>query len=228
VLVALIFWRMLPPSVHFHARPFAMRGVLASFLDHLRDEGLPWIFAEGFLLLGSFTTVYNYIGYRLQAPPYGLSQTAAGAVFAVYLVGIGSSAWVGDLAGRIGRRKVLWATIMVALGGLAVTLLRPLPAIVAGLAIFTFGFFGAHSVASSWVGLRARHAKAQASSLYLFFYYLGSSVFGSYGGFFWSAAGWHGVAGFVGFLLTVALLISVRLTSVQPLTREAGTAVALP
>ena len=62
--------------------------LLARFAEHLRDKGLPWLFAEGFLLMGSFVTVYNYIGYRLLAPPYGLGQTAVGAIFLVYLVGI--------------------------------------------------------------------------------------------------------------------------------------------
>jgi YNFM family putative membrane transporter len=226
ILTTLIFWRTLPPSVHFHPRPLAFKAVLASFLDHFRDVGLLWLFAEGFLLLGCFTTVYNYIGYRLVAPPYGLSQTSVGAIFAVYIVGIGSSAWVGDLAGRRGRRNVLWSTFLIMLAGLATTLLRPLAAVVVGLVIYTFGFFGAHSIASSWVGLRARHAKAQASALYLFFYYLGSSLFGAYGGFFWSAAGWRGVAGFVGALLVAALLISLRLSSVQPLARDTATPAA--
>ena len=228
LVAALAFWRALPPSANFHPRPLELGRAVQAFLDHLRDAGLPWIFAEGFLLLGSFTTIYNYIGYRLLAPPYGLSHTAVGAVFGVYVVGIGSSAWVGDLAGRLGRRKVMWATMIVMLTGLAVTLSRPLAAIIAGLVIFTFGFFGAHSVASSWVGVRAQHSKAQASALYLFFYYLGASLLGAYGGFFWSAWAWCGIAGFIGALLVVGLLISLRLASVQPLSRDAGATVAMP
>lgn len=80
----------------------------------------------------------------------------------------------------------------------------------------TFGFFGAHSMLSSWVGLRAQHAKAQASSLYLFFYYLGSSIVGSCGGFFWSSYGWWGVAAFIGVLLAVAFLVSLRLAFLRP------------
>jgi YNFM family putative membrane transporter len=84
VVSALVFWRTLPPSRHFHPSPLALRQLEASFLDHLRDAGLPWLFLEGFLLMGSFVTTYNYIGYRLLAPPYLLSQTAVGAIFIVY------------------------------------------------------------------------------------------------------------------------------------------------
>jgi YNFM family putative membrane transporter len=46
-----------------------------------------------------------------------------------------------------------------------------LPLVVAGVGIFTCGFFSSHAIASSWVGRRALTAKAQASSLYLFAYY---------------------------------------------------------
>ena len=45
----------------------------------------------------------------------------------------------------------------------------------------TAGFFVVHGVASGWVPVRASAggvAAAQAASLYLFAYYLGSSVFG--------------------------------------------------
>jgi YNFM family putative membrane transporter len=218
IISALIFWRTLPPSRHFHPSPLALRQLETSFLDHLRDAGLPWLFLEGFLVMGSFVTTYNYIGYRLLAPPYLLSQTAVGAIFIVYLFGIGSSTWVGDLAGRLGRRKVFWATTAAMLAGLALTLMKPLALIIAGIAVLTAGFFGAHSVASSWVGLRAQHSKAQAAALYLFFYYLGSSIVGSCGGLFWSAAGWRGVVAFTGSLLTLALLVSLRLSTLQPLS----------
>ena len=64
--------------------------------------------------------------------------------------------------------------------------LRHLLLILAGIVAVTFGFFGGHSIASSWVGSRAVTAKAQASALYLFCYYLGSSAIGTLGGVFWT------------------------------------------
>jgi len=81
----------------------------------------------------------------------------------------------------------------------------------------TFGFFGAHSIASSWVGRRARTAKAQAASLYLFVYYVGSSLLGSLGGVFWQRGGWGGVLALVLALIGIAFLISLRLARLQPL-----------
>ncbi len=51
-----------------------------------------------------------------------------------------------------------------------------------------------------------RRARGQASSLYLFSYYLGSSLAGTLGGVFWHHYGWNGVGGFIALLLLAALL----------------------
>ena len=81
--------------------------------------------------------------------------------------------------------------------------------------IFTFGFFAAHSVASGWVGQRATQARGQASSLYLFSYYLGSSSAGTLGGVFWRWHQWPGVVLFIGLLLACALVVALRLKRVS-------------
>jgi YNFM family putative membrane transporter len=102
------------------------------------------------------------------------------------------------------------------------TAASPLPLVILGIAIATIGFFGGHSVASSWVGRRARTDRGQATALYLFFYYLGSSLLGSAGGFAWTHAGWSGVTAFTSFLILVALLAGWRLSRVRPLPKNLG------
>ncbi|PSC04289.1 MFS transporter [Alsobacter soli] len=216
LVCALVFWRALPPSRHFTRVTPSLRGLLHAFGRHLADPGMLLLFTEGFLLMGGFVTLYNYVGFRLVAPPFGLSQTVVGFVFLVYVFGTISSALMGRLADRYGRRQALWASIGLMLAGLALTWPDNLPVLVLGIAVFTFGFFAAHSVASSWVGLRAEAARAQASSLYLLAYYMGSSVAGAVGGAFWSAAGWPGVAGMVAGLGVMALLVAVALARTPP------------
>jgi MFS transporter, YNFM family, putative membrane transport protein len=217
---ALAAWRSLPASAHFKPRRADPADLLRSFAEHLRDPGLRGLFAEAFLLMGGFVTLYNYLGYRLTEPPYSLSQTAIGAIFASYLIGTLSSAWIGALAGRLGRRRVLWAMIAIMLVGVGLTLFQHLALILTGIVAVTFGFFGAHSVASSWVGNRALGAKAQASALYLFCYYAGSSAIGTLGGVFWTRWAWPGVAGLVTVLLLAALALALWLISLPP--RRAG------
>ena len=205
LIATLSFWRSLPPSRHFVSRPLALRALARTFAEQFSDRRLVALFAIGFLLMGAFVSTYNYATYHLLEAPYSLSQAAVGFIFIVYLVGIFASAWIGSLADRAGRGRMLLLMVLVMLGGVGLTLARPLPLVVIGIATVTFGFFGGHSVASSWVGLLALRAKAQAAALYLFFYYVGSSVAGSVGGLFWDEAGWSGVTAFVGALLVVAL-----------------------
>ncbi|APZ42270.1 MFS transporter [Acidihalobacter ferrooxydans] len=220
LICGLIFWRALPPSRHFEPRPLRLHELAAPARRLLRDPGLPWLFFAGFLLMGVFVTLYNYIAYRLSGAPYDLGQGAVGAIFGVYLVGIFSSAWMGHLAGKLGRRKVFWSAFVLILVGIGLTLLQPLALVILGLAVLTFGFFGGHSIVSSWVGRRAGGAKAQASSLYLFSYYMGSSIAGYCGGFFWDRFGWVGVVGFTGALATLGVGVALRLQGLQPITPE--------
>jgi len=189
----------------------------ANLAGSLTEKGLPWLYASGFLIMGSFVTIYNYVGFRLLAPPYGFSQTQIGALFSVYLLGMAASTWAGSLADRFGRRKMLWATIAILLAGIELTRAQSVALIVLGVAVVTIGFFGAHAICSSWVTRRAIVAKAQAASLYLFFYYMGSSILGSLSGMAYQRGGWSGVADLQTALQLVALAIALRLSFLQPL-----------
>jgi YNFM family putative membrane transporter len=208
VVCALILWQTLPASRNFKRSAPSLKALASSFAGHLRDGRQRALLLQGFLLLGSFVCVYNYTGYRLMEAPFSLSQGAVSLIFGVYIVGIFSSAYIGDLGSRLGRGPVLCGSMALMLGGVLLTLVPELPIIIAGMAILTFGFFGAHSVASSWVGANARHAKAQASSLYLFAYYLGSSAIGTLGGVFWLHGAWPGVVTLLAGLLLVGLVVA--------------------
>ena len=218
LVAALVFWKVLPESRNFRPQAANPRSLLNGFVMHFKDAGLPWLFLEAFLLMGAFVTLFNYIGYRLLAGPYHMNQALVGLLSVVYLSGIYSSAQVGALADKLGRRKVFWVSIVVMASGLLMTLASPLLMVILGMLVFTFGFFGAHSVASSWIGRRALKAKGQASSLYLFSYYAGSSVAGTAGGVFWHQWGWNGIGLFIGGLLTIALLVAWHLSKLAPKT----------
>ena len=211
------FWRSLPRSKNFVASTHGWRALPAGLRLHLSDAGLPWLFCLAFLLMGCFVSMYNYIAYRLLGAPFGLSQSTVGMVAFLYLIGIFSAVWAGRLADRLGRRGVLWIVMLVMLAGLLLTLADNLLLIVLGMALFTFGFFACHSVASSWIGRRARAPQALASALYLFFYYLGSSALGSFSGVMWGRDGWPGVVAVLALGLGLALLIALRLRHLAPL-----------
>jgi YNFM family putative membrane transporter len=201
------FMALLPASKNFDGgRRMGAKLHLAAWIGHIRHPGLKLLFLIAFLVMGSFVTVYNYAGFRLEAPPFDLSASQIGGIFVVYLFGMAASSIGGGLADRIGRGPVVIGGILTAMAGLGLTLTPVVPGIVAGIALVTIGFFAAHSVASGWVSPLARGARGHASALYLLAYYLGSSVLGSIGGWFWTLGAWPAVAAFVAGLLVLALI----------------------
>ncbi|RST61690.1 MFS transporter [Siminovitchia terrae] len=210
LLAAIYFIWALPSSKHFHPQDLHLKKLVGTLISHMRNPVLVLLFLIAFFLMGAFVTIYNYLGFKLAEPPYLLSMTIIGWMFIVYLVGTFSSTWFGMLGDKFGRPLLITLGVLLMLLGVLLTLPVPLFYKIIGIIVLTFGFFGAHSVASGLVSRHATHDIAQASSLYLFAYYMGSSVGGSVGGIFWSRYGWSGVVGFTIGLLAVSIFLALK------------------
>jgi MFS transporter, YNFM family, putative membrane transport protein len=196
---------LLPASRHFVAVPARVGRLAAMTRRALRDPALLSLYAIGACSVGAFVAVFNALGFRLTSAPFDLGLGTAGLVFLVYPIGTLGSMVAGRLADRFSRRGVVPVGCLVFLAGVLLTLPASLPLVVLGLAVMTAGFFAVHGVASGWVATRAHAggvAAGQAASLYLFAYYLGSSVFGSLTGRAWTVGAWPAVV-----LLASALVV---------------------
>jgi MFS transporter, YNFM family, putative membrane transport protein len=170
---------------------------------NLRSPRQLVLFAQGFLLMGGFVALYNFLGFRLMRAPFNLAPSVVSLVFLAYLAGTWASSRAGAEAERFGRKWVLLSAVSVMMAGVAITLSHNVIAVLIGLVIATAGFFGAHSTAAGWTGQSAPVGKAQASSLYNLFYYGGSSAIGWLGGLAFDAQGWRAVA------VTILLLTGI-------------------
>lgn len=206
-----MFIRLAPRSRRFAPRPIDPLTAVRNVIRQLRNPALACLYLLAFLLMGGFVSIYNLLGFRLLAAPFGLPQSIVGLVFCFYLAGTVTSATAGRLADRHGRWLVLLIAVIVTAVGLLLTLPATLISVLPGLLLFTGGFFAAHAVASGWVGRVATEHRAEAASVYLFCYYLGSAAAGTVAGVVFSRAGWGGAVGYVGILLAVAGLTSVVL-----------------
>jgi MFS transporter, YNFM family, putative membrane transport protein len=221
---------LLPASRRFAPAPSSPRALARTSAKLLRDPVQLALYAIAATAMGSFTAAFNAIGFRLTAAPYHLPLSVCGFVFLVYSVGVFTSPAAGRLAGRVGRRVVVPASAAVTLAGLLLTMARPLPVVVLGLAVLTGGFFAVHGVTSGWVAARADLASGgigQAAALYLVSYYIGSSLFGGLAGQAWSAGGWPLVAALSGTLTLGTLLLSLYLRTVPAVTGPAQATDAL-
>lgn len=215
VLTTVAFLVLAPRARGFVPDREGLRHVGSLVLTNLRDRGLLVLYANGALVIGGFVTIYNYLGFRLEAPPYLLSPAVTSLVFFAYLGGTVSSRLAGSLTVRWGRRRVLAVAGATMSAGALLTLAPQIPLILLGLVVLTASFFGAHAVASGWVGHRAVVGRSQATSLYNAFYYAASSLLGWLGGVTWVHAGWPGVAIFVAAVTLTAPLLTLGSRSLR-------------
>jgi MFS transporter, YNFM family, putative membrane transport protein len=213
----------LPSSRNFVPVLGGLRARVGALRGPLRDPVIIRLAACGFVLMGGLVSYFNYLQYRLAEPPFALPPALGALVFGVYVFGTVSANWMGRLTDRRGRRGVLYLGVAIMAAGALASLSARLPVVLAGTAAVVFGFFGAHSVASGWVNARATSQRAQASSLYLFAYHLGSGMAGYAGGLFFGAFGWSGEVGMVIILLAVGVLTMAHLPS-KPDRQEAADA----
>ena len=211
--IAGLFYYLLPASQHFKAYPIKLNRFKNSFRHNLADPKLRVLFLQGFILMGCFVSVFNYLSYRLIQAPFELSHVWIGVISITYLAGIYSSPRAAYWGRHYGKFRILAAMILMMLVGLALMLINQLVIVFIGLLIFTFSFFAAHSTASSWVSIQSLQYRAVGSSLYLFCYYLGSSVLGSSSGLVWENYGWIGLTVFIAALLLTGLSFSLKLRS---------------
>ena len=211
LIIAIVFYIALPASKHFTAYPIQLSRFIESFKKNLSDPKLRLLFIEGFILMGCFVTVFNYMSYHLLEKPFQLSQTWIGLISIAYLSGIYSSPRAASWSRKFGRGQVLIAMFSTMIIGLWITLIPSLWAILIGLLIFTFSFFAAHSTSSSWVSVQSLQYRAVGSSLYLFCYYLGSSILGSSSGVVWENYGWSGLTVTITGVLCLGLGVAIKL-----------------
>lgn len=209
---SILFLKLLPSSKNFVPRKLEINNLIKTLINHVRNTRLLCLYGMGFLLMGSFVSLYNYIGFELIAPPYNVNPTLVSFIFVLYLVGTFSSTFLSRMSDTYGRFNIIRISMVLMLFGASTTLMSNLAMKILGIGILTFGYFGCHSIISAWVGRIASHDKAQASSLYLFFYYAGSSVGGTVSGLFLESYGWTGVISVILVFVTTAFMFTLLLS----------------
>lgn len=187
---------LLPRQQNFRPKQLRLGREVRAMVRHWANPGLALLFASAFVGMGCFVSMYNLIGFRL-VEKFGISEAAVGAIFFMYLAGTWTSARAGAMATRWGRGHVMGIAAVLFTLGLPLIAAPNLWVAIAGLFVFTASFFAVHSVASGWVGVTATRDRAEASSMYLFCYYMGSSIIGWVSGLIFAHFGWVAVIGWL-------------------------------
>lgn len=216
---AIACWFLLPESRRFVAHRDRPATLVRKFGRAFRDPVLLGLYITGGLGMGTFVGAFNVLGFRLEAEPYLLSIGAIGLLYLIYPVAGYASVVAGRAADRYSLRAVLPFGSLVALVGIAIMAARPLVLVVCGMAVLAMGFFVMHSLASAWVASRSTATvgvPAQAASMYMLFYYAGSSINGNLAPLAWEAQGWWGVTVLIGVMMAAAFVIALLLRRSRP------------
>jgi MFS transporter, YNFM family, putative membrane transport protein len=195
-----------------HERKFVRsEGFLASgrqMLAHFRNGQLLATYGVGFGVLFNFICTFTFVSFHLAAPPYNLSATWLGAIFAVYLVGSALSPLVGWAVTRFGRRRFTVKVLALWIAGIALTLAPSLTLIILGLAISAGCGLICQAISTGYVTITAKAGRSSAVGLYVTSFYVGGSFGAALGGLAWTIAGWAAcVALVVAMLLIMAGIV---------------------
>lgn len=211
LLGALLVRAWLPPAKNF-VRAEHLREVLDHAKAHSRNPQLLANFAMGATVLFALVGCFTYANFYLSAQPFNLNSAQLGSIFFVYLLGVFVTPQSGHFLDRFGfpRTALLYCAMMLA--GLALTLLKSLPVIIAGLAVFSSGVFIAQAAATVQTGAIAGRARSSAAGLYVTFYYLGGSLGATVTGWLWRWKQWPGCVALLGVVSLLSLILA-RLSS---------------
>ncbi|WP_408911289.1 MFS transporter [Corynebacterium gottingense] len=202
---------LLPEQRNFRPKASIRPGAeVRAVTGHLRNPRLVGLVATAFIAMGVFVSMYNFFGFRA-INDFGLAPSLAGLTYVMYLSGTWSSARAGSFVSHFGRGRVVLAAAVLMLTGALIGSSGNLIVTLVGLLLFTASFFALHSTASGWVGLIAEKDRAEASSLYVFCYYMGSSLLGAATGQAFEALPWAGFVAVLAALLGALIAIAVAL-----------------
>jgi predicted MFS family arabinose efflux permease len=204
---ALVVQAWLPPAKKF-VRVEDFRRVIEQAAAHLRNPRLLANYGMGGTVLFALVGCFTYANFYLAAPPFGLDPAQLGSIFLVYLFGVVVTPVSGRFLDRFGFRRTTGLYCGMMITGLLLTLIHSLPAVIAGLAIFSSGVFVAQAAATVQTGAIAGRARSSAAGLYVTFYYLGGSIGASLTDWFWHWRGWPGCVLLLGGVSLVSLWLA--------------------
>jgi YNFM family putative membrane transporter len=180
-------------------------------LQHFANRRLIGAFVIGGGVFFCFIGVFTYLPYYLTTAPFHLSTAFVSSIYLVYLAGIFTSLGTGRLAPYFTPQFLMAAGLAIAGLGVAGTLVRSVPFIVASLIVLCVGMFTVQSTAPAFVNANAASAKGAANALYVSFYYVGATFGSLLPGLAWQTWGWPGVAAACASALAAALVADATL-----------------
>ncbi|MEA3334007.1 MAG: MFS transporter [Pseudomonadota bacterium] len=180
-----------------------------SFLSLLTRPELYLIYTCAAGSFAIFSSLFNYLPFRLAEAPFNLSTETITLIYLVYVVGIFTGPAAGRLCNRVGSgTTMIGGTIIFALSLILLT--QPhLTVFIGGLLGVCIGFFTIHAAAIGTLNRKLDHAQGRANALYILSYYLGGFCGITLSGLIYEHFGWNNVIIFCLTLLGIPLFTGI-------------------
>ena len=187
-----------PVAVGQQEKPISFFELLKRW-EHLR---LYFCAAGSFAI---FSSVFNYLPFRLTAPPFRFSTELTTLVYLVYVIGIFMGPTAGRISNRFGSGNTLLLGSVILGGSLALVLIPSIVAVLLGLFGIYTGFFTIHAAAVGSLNRKLSKGQGRANALYVLFYYTGGWLGITGSGFAYRLGGWSALVYIAILLLIVPL-----------------------
>ncbi len=152
-----------------------------------------------------FSSVFNYLPFRMTSPPFGYSTEQTTLLYLVYIVGIFMGPTAGRASNRFGTGNTLLGGVAVLGVSLMLILLPSITAVVLALLGVCAGFFSIHAAAVGSLNRKLSSGQGRANALYVLFYYMGGWLGITLSGFAYKQGGWSAVIYICLFFLVIPL-----------------------
>ncbi|PKV50608.1 YNFM family putative membrane transporter [Aquimarina sp. MAR_2010_214] len=224
VILSIFFMRLLPQSLNFNPQKVQTFQKLMYMKSFLKNPLFSGVFILMILMMGTFVSIYNYLSFRLEMPPFSLPHYIISLLFLIYITGAGGTIIIGVLTHRIhpfGMLKILLVLFLIGTLGL---LVEELWLLVLGLSLVTFSLLGIQTVINKIISQYAIEGKSTANCLYLICQYMGAGGIGSSTGHIVSEWGWSNfiftLMGFILFSLLLFIICARRYINTYKLIKE--------
>lgn len=154
-----------------------------------------------------FSSVFNYLPYRLGEPSFGFSTETTTLFYLAYVIGVFMGPIAGRISNRFGSGNTLIGGSTVVGAALLLVLLPSVFAVLSGLIGLCGGFFTVHAAAVGALNRKLSGGQGRANGLYVLFYYLGGwfGITGS--GIAYEQGGWSTMICISLFILIIPLTV---------------------
>ena len=156
-----------------------------------------------------FSSVFNYLPFRLTGPPFNFSTELTTLLYLVYIVGIFMGPVAGEISNRLGTGNTLLGSVGVLASSLALILWPSIIMIVIGLLGICAGFFSIHAAAVGALNRKLTSGQGRANALYVMFYYMGGWFGITLSGFVYKHGGWNAMVCVCAFLLIIPVITGI-------------------